>query len=200
MTWEDVITFLPNEALPANMTTAAGERLPATLLTSDEASRLPSSRLGQRIGYDASGDWLVYGRDEVLVLWDEMTDETKLIRTPIETLLDTAPTNQRLIELFEQVNEGTLSPNELPRRRNVPSRKDLVEWLCAVRVGKLTFENVSDLAADALERTEDMHVDPRVVDGLRFLHGIDLPVEPGVYMHEKKELERWIDELQEMED
>lgn len=69
-----------------------------------------------------------------------------------------------------------------------------------MRVGKLTFENVSDLAADALERTEDMHVDPRVVDGLRFLHGIDLPVEPGVYMHEKKELERWIDELQEMED
>lgn len=192
MTWEDVITFLPNEALPANMTTDSGERLPATLLTSDEASRLPSSRLGKRIGYDASGKWLVYGRDGVLVLWDEMTDETKSIRTPIETLLDIVPTNQRLIELFEQVNEETLSPNELPRRRNVPSREELVEWLCAVRIGKLTFENVSDLAADALERTEEMHVDPRVMDGLRFLHGIDLQVEPGVYLHEKKEFDKWI--------
>lgn len=199
MTWEDVITFLPTEARPVNMTTASGERLPATLLTSDEASRLPSSRLGQRIGYDASGKWLVYGRDETLVLWDEMTDETKSIRTPIETLLDTAPTNQRLIELFVQVNEGKLTPVELPRRRNVPSREELVEWLRAVRVGKLTFENVSDLAADALKRTEDMHVDPRVMDELRFLNGIDLQVEPGVYLHEKKELGRWIDELQERE-
>lgn len=198
MTWEDVITFLPNEARPANMTTDSGERLPATLLTSDEASRLPSSRLGKRIGYDASGKWLVYGRDGVLVLWDEMTDETKSIRTPIETLLDIVPTNQRLIELFEQVNGGKLGPDELPRLR-VPSREDLVEWLCAVMIGKLTFENVSDLAVDALERMEDMHVDPRVMDGLRFLNGIDLQVEPGVYMHEKKELERWIDELQERE-
>lgn len=192
MTWEDVITFLPTEARLVNMTTASGERLPATLLTSDEASRLPSSRLGQRIGYDASGKWLVYGRDETLVLWDEMTDETKWIRTPIETLLDTAPTNQRLIELFVQVNGGTLTPVELPRRRNVSSREDLVEWLRAVRIGKLTFENVSDLAADALERTEDMHVDLRVMDGLTFLHGIDLQVEPGVYLHEKKEFDKWI--------
>ncbi|WP_260564050.1 hypothetical protein [Exiguobacterium himgiriensis] len=199
MTWEDVITFLPNEALPTNMTTDSGERLPATLLTSDEASRLPSSRLGKRIGYDASGKWLVYGRDGVLVLWDEMTDETKSIRTPIETLLDIVPTNQRLIELFVQVNDGKLTPVELPRRRNVPSREDLVEWLCAVMIGKLTFENVSDLAVDALERMEDMPLDPRVMDGLRFLNGIDLQVEPGVYMHEKKELERWIDELQEWE-
>lgn len=177
MTWEDVITFLPTEARLVNMTTASGERLPATLLTSDEVSRLPSSRLGQRIGYDASGKWLVYGRDETLVLWDEMTDETKWIRTPIETVLDIAPTNQRLIELFKLVNGGKLTPGELPRRRNVPSREDLVEWLYAVRIGKLTFENVSDLAADALKRTEDMHVDPRVMNGLRFLNGIDLQVD-----------------------
>ncbi|EPE61211.1 hypothetical protein L479_02417 [Exiguobacterium sp. S17] len=199
MTWEDVRKNLPTEARPVNMTTASGERLPATLLTPDEASHLPSSRLGQRIGYDASGDWLVYGRDETLVLWDERTEETKSIRTPIETLLDTAPTNQRLIELFVQVNRGKLAPGELPRHRNVPSREDLVDWLCAVRTGVLTFENVSDLAADALERTEDMHVDARVMDGLTFLNGIDLQVEPGVYLHEKKELERWIDNLRERE-
>ncbi len=199
MTWEDVRKFLPTEECPVTMTTSSGERLPATLLTIEDASHLPLSPLGQRIGYDASGDWLMYGRDETLFLWNEMNNQIKSIRTPIETVLDIAPTNQRLIELFKQVNRGKLATDELPRRRNVPSREDLVDWLCAVRTGALTFENVSDLAADALERTEDMHVDASVMDGLTFLHGVDLQVEPGVYLHEKKELERWIDDLRERE-
>lgn len=192
MTWEYVRKFLPIEERPVNMTTASGERLPATLFTIEDVLYLPLSPLGQRIGYDASGKWLVYGRDERLFLWSEANNQIKSIRTPIETVLDIAPTNQRLIELFKLVNGGKLTPGELPRRRNVPSREDLVEWLYAVRIGKLTFENVSDLAADALKRTEDMHVDPRVMNGLRFLNGIDLQVEPGVYMHEKKEFDKWI--------
>jgi len=165
MTWEYVRKFLPIEERPVNMTTASGERLPATLFTIEDVLYLPLSPLGQRIGYDASGKWLVYGRDERLFLWSEANN---------------------------QIKSGKLTPGELPRRRNVPSREDLVEWLYAVRIGKLTFENVSDLAADALKRTEDMHVDPRVMNWLRFLNGIDLQVEPGVYMHEKKEFDKWI--------
>lgn len=199
MTWEDVRKFLPTEERPVTMTTSSGERLPATLLTIEDASHLPLSPLGQRIGYDASGDWLMYGRDETLFLWNETNNQIKSIRTPIETVLDIAPTNQRLIELFVQVNGGKMAPGELPRRRNVPSRTDLLEWIYGVRTGTLTFENVSDLAADALELTEDMHVDALVMDGLTFLHGVDLQVEPGIYLHERKELERWIDDLRERE-
>ncbi|MFN4215261.1 hypothetical protein [Exiguobacterium sp.] len=199
MTWEYVRKFLPIEERPVNMTTASGERLPATLFTIEDVLYLPLSPLGQRIGYDASGDWLVYGRDERLFLWSEANNQIKSIRTPIETVLDIAPTNQRLIELFKLVNGGKLATDELPRRWNVPSREDLVDWLCAVLTGALTFENVSDLAADALKRTEDMHVDALVMDGLTILNGIDLQVEPGVYWHERKELELWIDDLRERE-
>lgn len=192
MTCEDVLKSLLTEERPVSITTFSGERFHATLLTFEDASRLTFSRLGQRLGYDASGDWLVYGRDETLSLWNETTDQIKSIRTPIEMVLDIVPTNHRLIELFKQVNRGELTPDELPRRRIPPLREDLVDWLSAVRTGALTLENVSDLAAHALWWTEDMHLDARVMAGLAFLHGVDFQTEPGVYLYGEEELGWWL--------
>lgn len=151
-----IISSLGEEEMERQMFTTDGASRQARLLTREDAAQLRALQETDlrfiRIGYDRVGSWLAIdlGNGELFFCDDEYRP-SDVIRTPIETVMNWAPTKERLLLLTQRLNLGELSEQELPRKRNTPTFEEMIEWILYVKVSLVTREDVSDWAGRVLQ-------------------------------------------------
>lgn len=181
--------------------TTDGALRQARLLTREDAVQLRALQETDlrfiRIGYDSVGSWLAIdlGNGELFFCDDEYRP-SDMIRTPIETVMNWAPTKERLLLLTQRLNRGEFSEQELPRKRNTPTFEEMIEWILYVKAGLVTREDVSDWAGRVLQQSDDDLIEGMTTDSLVYLNGIDLPDGDSGYLHDESDLDEWVLQLE----
>lgn len=196
-----LLSSLGGEEVSLQLFTTEGVSKKAMLLTRDDAEHLRALQQIDlrfiRIGYDSEGNWLAVDLDNAtLFFYEDGFVPTDVIRTPIETIMDWAPTSERLLLLTQRLNRGELSEQEFPRTRNTPTFEEMIEWISYVKAGVVTRENVSAWAGRVLDQSEEEMIERTVLDGLILLSGIDLLDNDDDYLHMEQDLDDWIKHLQ----
>lgn len=195
-----IISSLGEEEMERQMFTTDGASRQARLLTREDAARLRALQETDlrfiRIGYDSVGSWLAIDLSNgELFFCDDEYRPSDVIRTPIETVMNWAPTKEQLLLLTQRLNLGELSEQELPRKCNTPTFDEMIEWILYVKTGLLTRENVSAWAGRVLWQSEEEMFEGYMLDALNNISVIDMPGENGSYFYDEVDLDDWIEQL-----
>ena len=90
-----------------------------------------------------------------------------------------------------------------PHRMEVPSRSDILAKLKAIMEGSITREDANDWAAEYIHYDYPQIYpeveDPLVSEGIGFICGINLLVEPNVYLHSHEDIQEWMNSFERKE-
>lgn len=195
-----IISSLGEEEMERQMFTTDGASRQTRLLTREDVVQLRALQETDlrfiRIGYDSVGSWLAFDLSNgELFFCDDEYRPSDVIRTPIETIMNWAPTKERLLLLTQLLNLGELSEQELPRKRNTPTFEEMIEWILYVKAGVVTRENVSAWAGRVLWQSENEMMEGTMLDALNNISVIDMPGENGSYFYHEDDLDDWIEQL-----
>lgn len=196
-----IISSLGEEEMERQMFTTDGASRQARLLTREDAARLRALQETDlrfiRIGYDSVGSWLAIDLSNgELFFCDDEYRPSDVIRTPIETVMNWAPTKEQLLLLTQRLKRGELSEQELPRKRYTPTFEEMIKWVLYVKEGLVTREDVSDWAGRVLQQSDDDLIVGMTTDSLVWLNGIDLPDGDSGYLHDESDLDEWVLQLE----
>jgi len=182
-----IISSLGEEEMERQMFTTDGASRQARLLTREDAARLRALQETDlrfiRIGYDSVGSWLAIDLSNgELFFCDDEYRPSDVIRTPIETVMNWAPTKEQLLLLTQRLN-------------NTPTFEEMIEWILYVKTGLLTRENVSAWAGRVLWQSENEMMEGTMLDALNNISVIDMPGENGSYFYDEVDLDDWIEQL-----
>lgn len=195
-----ILSSLREEEIYRLLYTTDGIRKKVILLTRDDVAHLYALQtVGLRyirIGYDSEGNWLAIDLDNVEIFsCDNEYNLIDVIRTPIETVLNWAPTAERLMLLTQRLNRKELSAEELPRKGNTPTFEEMIEWISHVKAGVVTRENVSTWAGRVLWQSENEMIEGSMLDALNVLSVMDMKDEDGSYFYHEEDFDEWIEQL-----
>lgn len=196
-----IISSLGEEEMKRQIFTTDGASRQARLLTREDAVQLRALQETDlrfiRIGYDSVGSWLAIdlGNRELFFCEDEYRP-SDMIRTPIETVMNWAPTKERLLLLTQRLKRGELSEQELPRKHYTPTFEEMIKWVLYVKAGLVTREDVSGWAGRVLQQSDDDLIVGMTTDSLVWLNGIDLSDGDSGYLHDESDLDEWVLQLE----